>query len=100
MSSSSRSGTVTLEAALYNTPMVIMYRGDFMLREYQYAINFSFGQVTQTAAPSYLFGERSTTGWWYFFPVSFLLKTSAGLHLLLAVAALFFAQRIAVGILR
>jgi hypothetical protein len=34
-----------------------------------------------------LLGRGSPTGWWYFFPVAFFLKTSVGLHILLLVAA-------------
>ena len=37
---------------------------------------------------AYLLGEYSTTGWWYYFPVAFLLKTPLPLLLLLAGALL------------
>lgn len=68
--------------------LVIVYRGDFALSEYRYAIQFAFGHVTATAVPSFLLGERSLHGWWYFFPVAFLFKTSAGLHVLMALAVI------------
>ncbi len=35
---------------------------------------------------AFLLGEYSKSGWWYFFPVAFLLKTPPGLLLLLALA--------------
>lgn len=75
--------------------LVVIYRGDFMLTEYKYAVNFAFGHVTQgSRAPSYLLGERSMTGWWYYFPLSFLLKTSAGLHVLMLVSLAWYATAI------
>jgi hypothetical protein len=42
-------------------------------------------------ATSYLLGNRSSSGWWYYFPVAFLFKTSAGLHILMLLAAAGFA---------
>jgi hypothetical protein len=75
--------------------LVIIYRGDFMLREYQYAVNFAVGHVTQVSrAPSYLLGQRSMQGWWYFFPLAFLFKTSAGLHVLMLVSLTYYATAI------
>jgi hypothetical protein len=35
---------------------------------------------------SYLLGERSASGWWYYFPVAFLIKTPVGTLALLAAA--------------
>jgi hypothetical protein len=37
--------------------------------------------------PAFLFGEISETGWWYYFPATFLLKTPLALLGLLALAA-------------
>jgi hypothetical protein len=37
--------------------------------------------------PAFLLGSVSNEGWWYFFPVTFLLKTPVPLLLLLAIAA-------------
>jgi 4-amino-4-deoxy-L-arabinose transferase-like glycosyltransferase len=64
--------------------LVLIYRGDFMLREYQYALHFEFTHVTDGRVPSYFRGHISTSGWWYFFPAAFLFKTSVGLHVLIA----------------
>jgi hypothetical protein len=66
--------------------LVVIYRGDFLLKEYQYAVSFTLSQVTERSAPSYLLGSTSPRGWWYFFPVAFIYKTSAGLHVLMALA--------------
>ena len=43
--------------------------------------------LTRTVAlevPSFLAGERSTSGWWYYFPIAFLIKTPIALLALLA----------------
>ncbi|HEX6693553.1 MAG TPA: glycosyltransferase family 39 protein [Longimicrobiales bacterium] len=75
--------------------LALVYRGDFTLAEYRYALQFEFGHVTEkVTSPAFFLGEKRANGWWYFFPVSFLLKTSAGLHALLAISAIFLAQRV------
>lgn len=76
-------------AAVY-LGLVAIYRGDFMLAEYRYALGFVLSQVTATPAPGFLLGRISADGFWYFFPVAFLYKTSAGLHALMALAAIGF----------
>lgn len=68
--------------------LALVYRGDFALAEYRYALGFAFGHVTEMSVPSFLLGERSLHGWWYFFPVAFLFKTSAGFHVLLALGTI------------
>lgn len=73
--------------------LVLVYRGDFALVEYRYAIGFAIGHVTRQAVPSFLLGETSLHGWWYFFPVAFLFKTSAGFHALTVVAAAMLVRR-------
>lgn len=79
--------------AIYLT-LVLVYRSDFALSEYRYALNFVFGQVTQTRAPSYLLGRVLLEPVWYYFPVAFLFKTSVGFQLLLVAALLYFARRV------
>jgi hypothetical protein len=74
--------------------LVLIYRGDFALTEYRYALSFVFRQVTGTRAPSFLLGKVTSTGFWYYFPVAFLYKTSAGFHILLALALLYFGSRV------
>ncbi|HEY4720297.1 MAG TPA: phospholipid carrier-dependent glycosyltransferase, partial [Anaerolineae bacterium] len=36
--------------------------------------------------PNYLFGQTSTTGWWYYFPIAFVLKTPLPILILLVAA--------------
>jgi 4-amino-4-deoxy-L-arabinose transferase-like glycosyltransferase len=74
--------------------LVVIYRGDFALTEYRYALSFVFRQVTATRAPSFLLGKVTTTGFWYYFPVAFLYKTSAGFHVLIALALLYFGSHV------
>jgi hypothetical protein len=45
---------------------------------------FLLGQIKAQARNAYLFGHFSKTGWWYYFPVAFLIKTPVGLLALLA----------------
>lgn len=67
--------------------LVLVYRGDVLLEQFRYGFAFRFRHMsTGHGAPGYLLGETSVTGWWYFFPVAFLFKTSAGLHVLLAIS--------------
>jgi 4-amino-4-deoxy-L-arabinose transferase-like glycosyltransferase len=79
--------TVALLVSLWAT-LVIGYRGDLLLDELRYGLGFTFLHVNKGhGVPAYLLGQRSTTGWAWFYPVAFLLKTPAALHLLAAVAA-------------
>ncbi|MGH7553861.1 MAG: glycosyltransferase family 39 protein, partial [Longimicrobiales bacterium] len=66
--------------------LVTIYRGDFVLAEFRYGLDFTLGHVSKGhGAPGYLLGEFSPTGWWYFFPVAFLFKTPVALHALMLV---------------
>ena len=64
--------------------IVVLYGGDWRLAEY---VN-GLAEMSRIAGGrfAYLLGERSTQGWWYFFPVAFALKTPAGLHVLAGIA--------------
>lgn len=44
------------------------------------------GNRIEVSTPSFLLGQYSNSGWWYYFPVAFLLKTPLPTLLLLAVA--------------
>ena len=44
------------------------------------------GGRLQTGAPSFLLGQYSDSGWWYYFPVAFVLKTPLPILILLLVA--------------
>jgi hypothetical protein len=55
-------------------------------------MDYTFRHVSQGhGAPGYLLGQLNPLGWWYFFPVAFLFKTPAALHILLVVGLLGFA---------
>jgi hypothetical protein len=43
--------------------------------------------------PAYLFGEVATRGWWYYYPVTFLVKTPIPVLLLLAAALIGLLRR-------
>jgi 4-amino-4-deoxy-L-arabinose transferase-like glycosyltransferase len=86
--------SVALTALATYLTLVLIYRGDFALSEYKYALSFVFKQVTTTSAPSFLLGKISIEGFWYYFPVAFLYKTSAGFQILLALAVIYFGSRV------
>lgn len=73
--------------------MVVIYRGDFTLAEMRYGLDYTFSHVTRGhSAPGYLAGQLRHNGWRWFFPLAFLYKTPAALHLLLLVSLLGFAR--------
>lgn len=75
--------------------LALIYRGDFLLEQFRYGLAFRYSHLTGGhGAAAFLLGERSMTGWWYFFPVAFLFKTPAGLHVLLMVALIGFGARL------
>lgn len=81
-------------AASYLT-LVVVYRGDFGLEQFRYAIDKTFRHVTRGhGASGFLLGNSNPDGFWYFFPVAFLFKTSAALHILgvIALVALLRAE--------
>jgi 4-amino-4-deoxy-L-arabinose transferase-like glycosyltransferase len=68
--------------------IVIIYRGDILLEQFRWGLAFRYTHMTGGhGTTAILLGDRSFTGWWYFFPVAFLFKTSAGLHALLLISA-------------
>ena len=75
--------------------LVVIYRGDFALEQFRYALDKTFRHVSKGhGASGFLRGEASPEGFWYFFPVAFFYKTSAALHVLavIALAALIKAD--------
>ena len=63
--------------------LVGVYRGDFVLAEFRYGLDFTLRHVSAGHPwPGYLLGQLSPTGWWYFFPLAFLFKTPVALHVL------------------
>jgi 4-amino-4-deoxy-L-arabinose transferase-like glycosyltransferase len=47
----------------------------------------ALGAHAAAGHPGYLFGKVSQTGWWYYFPIAFAVKTPAATLVFLAVAA-------------
>jgi 4-amino-4-deoxy-L-arabinose transferase-like glycosyltransferase len=73
-------------AAMY-VATALVYRGDFALAGLRHGIGEQFLHVDRGHnAPAYLLGRTSATGWWYYFPLVFLFKTPAALHLLIIIA--------------
>ncbi len=79
-------------AAAAYVALVVLYRWDPTLLGFRTGLLF---QLLHAAggpqAPMSFLGRVSLHGWWYFFPVAFLLKTPVALHLLLALAAVMLA---------
>jgi 4-amino-4-deoxy-L-arabinose transferase-like glycosyltransferase len=46
----------------------------------------------QAGPPVFLFGKYTTTGWWYYFPLAFLIKTPIALLILLVLATVLAVQ--------
>jgi hypothetical protein len=56
---------------------------------------FLFGQAKAVVRRSFLLGEFSASGWWYYFPVAFAIKTPIGILLLLGIGAVAAVRRAA-----
>jgi 4-amino-4-deoxy-L-arabinose transferase-like glycosyltransferase len=54
--------------------------------QYLAGIGYQLGHVQRGHPIAYLFGQVSTSGWWYYFPVAFLVKTPLPLLILLGLA--------------
>ncbi len=74
------SGLLVLVAALLVVLIVYALRVDLYLDE------FGFLLANTGTHPSFLLGQRSIEGWWYYFPVTFLLKTPLPTLLLIGLA--------------
>jgi hypothetical protein len=78
---------VLITAVATYLALVVIYRGDFTLAQFQYAINKTFRHVTKGhGAAGFILGNANPEGFWYFFPLAFFFKTSAALHILAVVA--------------
>ena len=49
---------------------------------------------------AFLMGEFSNQGWWYYFPVAFLIKIPLALHILILITLIFFLYKIIIPLLR
>jgi hypothetical protein len=67
--------------------IVAIYMGDWRLSEYTAGLGELAFSVLGEGRTAFLLGESRSGGWWYFFPVAFVLKTPLGLHVLAAIAA-------------
>ena len=65
--------------------LVAIYLGDLRLARFFETLHATL-RLDSAAREAMLFGAHSRSGFWYFFPVVFLLKTPAALHALVLVA--------------
>ncbi len=79
---------IPLYCAIVYATLVAVYRGDWSLAQFFQGLGYNLSHASHGngGIPAVLLGNRSTTGWWYFFPVAFLLKTPAALHALSLIA--------------
>jgi tetratricopeptide (TPR) repeat protein len=54
---------------------------------------FLFSQATALELPAFLAGSYSDDGWWYYFPVAFLIKTPSPLIALLVLGLVVYVKR-------
>lgn len=74
--------------------LVAIYRGDLLLTQLTTGLGQVFTHVEGPGgAPNYFLGESRRFGFWYFFPVAFVLKTPAALDGLIVVALAALALR-------
>ena len=75
--------------------LVLANRGDFSLDMYRQGLAWAlFHSGKGHSVPAFLLGRFSDDGFWYFYPVLFLLKTPAALHVLMLMAAGFGLYRL------
>src|SRR5262249_1961924 len=66
------------------------FRGTGMLLPPDFVEGFSrLARINQPGHDAYLLGKYSVTGWWYYFPITFLLKTTIPFLLLTFAAAVW-----------
>jgi tetratricopeptide (TPR) repeat protein len=54
---------------------------------------FVYAQTSARHMPAFLAGSISTDGWWYYFPIAFLIKTPSALILMFAIGLVVYARR-------
>jgi hypothetical protein len=54
---------------------------------------FVYAQVSSQQMPAFLAGNISTEGWWYYFPVAFLIKTPSALIVLFIAGLVVYVKR-------
>jgi len=75
------------------TTRVVRWVDERRLVPNAYSQGFLLGQARAQERPSFLAGRYSDEGWWYYFPVAFLIKTPAALLVLLVVGTFVIVQR-------
>jgi hypothetical protein len=76
---------VPLFGAIVYAVIALLYLGDWRLADFFGGLR----EITRSSLagrPAFLLGERNIGGWWYFFPVAFMLKTPVALHVLMLIA--------------
>ncbi|HUF12917.1 MAG TPA: glycosyltransferase family 39 protein [Longimicrobiales bacterium] len=80
---------VAVGAVVLYATLVLVYLGDFTLADFRWGITSNIAHASQGhGVPAFLLGEGSLTGFWYFYPVVFFLKTPVALHVLAAIAVI------------
>lgn len=54
---------------------------------------FAYSQASSRQIPSFLAGESRIGGWWYYFPIAFLIKTPTALLVLFAAGLFVYVRR-------
>jgi 4-amino-4-deoxy-L-arabinose transferase-like glycosyltransferase len=54
---------------------------------------FVYSQASARALPSFLAGDVSTHGWWYYFPLAYAIKTPLAILVLLAAGLIAYTKR-------
>jgi hypothetical protein len=75
------------------TTQLVQWADDHHLVPNAYAQGFLLGQIKAQARGAYLMGKISSTGWWYFFPAAFAMKTPVALLALLACGVVLCCRR-------
>jgi hypothetical protein len=69
--------------------LVAIYLGDFTLASFREGLAFNVSHASHGhGVPAILLGRERAEGFWYFFPLAFLIKTPTALHILLLIAVL------------
>jgi len=88
---------ITLKQAMIDLSIILAIILGIVLLIYNHNIIFFFQgiaiQFTRTGSPAYLFGQYSETGWWYYFPLAFLIKTPLPTILLLVITLICISIR-------
>jgi Flp pilus assembly protein TadD len=88
-----RAADFGLQQSLHGLGPLLSWIDDHRLLPNAYVQGFHLGIVTAQHLPSYLAGEVSPSGWWYYFPLAFMLKTPGPLIALLLWALLVCIRR-------